>query len=90
MIATGMTDGMEVTYARIDALEREAARGRAVAGWRAWRARPAPQAVSPSGSGRPSDRQQAVTVLASRQAMVIGPTPPGTGVIAPATSARRA
>ncbi|MBP1807127.1 SRPBCC domain-containing protein [Rubellimicrobium aerolatum] len=25
MIATGMTDGMEVTYARIDSLEREAA-----------------------------------------------------------------
>ncbi len=31
-------------------------------------------------------RQQAVSVLASRQAMVIGPTPPGTGVIAPATA----
>jgi hypothetical protein len=32
-------------------------------------------------------RQQAVRVFASRQAMVIGTTPPGTGVIAPATSA---
>ena len=34
-------------------------------------------------------RQQAVTVLARRQAIVIGPTPPGTGVIAPATSAQK-
>ena len=25
MVATGMTDGMEASYARIDALEREAA-----------------------------------------------------------------
>lgn len=33
-------------------------------------------------------RQQAVTVLASKQAMVIGPTPPGTGVMAPATAAQ--
>jgi hypothetical protein len=33
----------------------------------------------------PCARQHAVSVLASRQAMVIGPTPPGTGVIAPAT-----
>ena len=48
------------------------------------------QAVSPSGSGRPLARQQAVRVLASRQAMVIGPTPPGTGVIAPATAAAEA
>ena len=31
-------------------------------------------------------RQAAVTVLARRQAIVIGPTPPGTGVIALATS----
>ena len=46
--------------------------------------------VSPSGSGRLLARQQAVSVLASRQAMVIGPTPPGTGVIAPATSATEA
>ena len=30
--------------------------------------------------------QAARSVLCSRQAMVIGPTPPGTGVIAPATS----
>ena len=29
--------------------------------------------------------QAARTVLTIRQAMVIGPTPPGTGVIAPAT-----
>ena len=43
--------------------------------------------VSPSGSGRPWMRQQATSVLASRQAIVIGPTPPGTGVIAPATCA---
>ena len=28
-------------------------------------------------------------MFASRQAMVIGPTPPGTGVIAPATSRGR-
>ena len=47
-------------------------------------------AVSPSGSTRPWMRQQAVTVLARRQAIVIGPTPPGTGVIAPATSAQDA
>ena len=33
-------------------------------------------------------RQHAVTVLASKQAMVIGPTPPGTGVMAPATAAQ--
>ena len=46
--------------------------------------------VRPSGSGRPSTRKVAVRVLASRQAMVIGPTPPGTGVIAPATSAAAA
>lgn len=32
-------------------------------------------------------RSQAVTALLIRIAMVIGPTPPGTGVIAPATSA---
>ncbi len=43
-------------------------------------------AVRPTGSGSPFARQQAVSVLASRQAMVIGPTPPGTGVIAPATA----
>ena len=36
--------------------------------------------------GRPLIRQQAASVLASRQAIVIGPTPPGTGVIAPATA----
>ena len=53
----------------------------------AWNGPGAPQAVSPSGSGKPFARQQAVSVFASRQAMVIGPTPPGTGVIAPATAA---
>ncbi len=44
-------------------------------------------AVRPSGSAKPLARQQAVRVLASKQAIVIGPTPPGTGVIAPATAA---
>ena len=44
-------------------------------------------AVSPFGSANPLARQQAVRVLARRQAMVIGPTPPGTGVMAPATAA---
>ena len=53
-------------------------------------AAPGGQGVRPSGSGRPFARQQAVSVLARRQAMVIGPTPPGTGVIAPATSAAEA
>lgn len=43
------------------------------------------QAVKPTGSVTPLERQHAVNVFASRQAMVIGPTPPGTGVIAPAT-----
>jgi hypothetical protein len=37
-----------------------------------------------AGTGTPRWRQAAVTVFASRQAMVIGPTPPGTGVMAPA------
>ena len=36
-------------------------------------------------SGRPRWRRAAVSVFCSRQAMVIGPTPPGTGVMAPAT-----
>lgn len=44
-----------------------------------------PQAVSPVGSANPCARAVAVNVLAKRQAIVIGPTPPGTGVIAPAT-----
>src|SRR5262245_23189053 len=39
-----------------------------------------------SGNGNPACMQAARTVLASRQEIVIGPTPPGTGVIAPATS----
>src|SRR3977135_2840488 len=37
-----------------------------------------------SGSGNPRRRQAASSVLRNRQAIVIGPTPPGTGVIAPA------
>lgn len=44
------------------------------------------QAVKPSGSASPFARQQAVTVFASKQAIVMGPTPPGTGVMAPATA----
>src|SRR5262249_61614158 len=43
-----------------------------------------------AGSGRPAIAQAARTVLASRHAMVIGPTPPGTGEIEPATSATSA
>ena len=39
-----------------------------------------------SGTAKPRRRHAATTVLASRQAIVIGPTPPGTGVIALATS----
>ncbi len=39
-----------------------------------------------SGSERPYLRQQATKVFTNKQAIVIGPTPPGTGVIAPATS----
>src|SRR6202035_18987 len=39
-----------------------------------------------TGSGNPAPIQAARSVLASRHAIVIGPTPPGTGVIAPATS----
>ncbi len=46
------------------------------------------QAVSPSGSGSSFARAQAVTVLASKHAIVIGPTPPGTGVMLPATLAQ--
>ena len=38
------------------------------------------------GGGRPANAQAARTVLTSRQAIVIGPTPPGTGVMAPATA----
>src|SRR5437016_12219640 len=34
------------------------------------------------GSGRPRRRHAASSVLRRRQAIVIGPTPPGTGVIA--------
>ena len=39
-----------------------------------------------SAAGNQADVHAALTVLASRQAIVIGPTPPGTGVIAAATS----
>src|SRR5439155_5396442 len=39
-----------------------------------------------AGSGKPRRRQAASKVLSKRQAIVIGPTPPGTGVIAPATA----
>jgi hypothetical protein len=35
-------------------------------------------------------RLAVVTVLARRQAMVMGPTPPGTGVIQPATGSAAA
>lgn len=35
----------------------------------------------PAGTGSPRRSQAAITVLRSRQAIVIGPTPPGTGVI---------
>ncbi len=38
-----------------------------------------------SGTGMPACRQAAVTVFCKRHAMVMGPTPPGTGVMAPAT-----
>src|SRR6516165_10824475 len=38
-----------------------------------------------AGRERPASAHAAKSVLASRQAIVIGPTPPGTGVMAPAT-----
>src|SRR5271155_4590826 len=37
-----------------------------------------------AGSTSPRRRQAAISVLRSKQAIVIGPAPPGTGVIAPA------
>src|SRR5579863_2628534 len=40
-----------------------------------------------SFQSRPLCREQASSVLRNSMAMVIGPTPPGTGVIAPATFA---
>ena len=40
-----------------------------------------------AGSGTPRRSLAACTVLAMSMAMVSGPTPPGTGVMAPATSA---
>src|SRR5439155_25349406 len=40
---------------------------------------------NPSGSPNPARRCAATRVLRNKQAIVIGPTPPGTGVIAPAT-----
>lgn len=45
-------------------------------------------AHSPSGTAQPRRAQAASTVLRNRQAIVIGPTPPGTGVMKPATSAQ--
>ena len=45
-------------------------------------------AHSPSGTAHPRRAQAASTVFRSRHAMVIGPTPPGTGVIDPATAAQ--
>ncbi len=45
-------------------------------------------AHSPSGTAQPRRAQAASTVLRRRQAIVIGPTPPGTGVMNPATSAQ--
>ena len=47
-------------------------------------------AKSTAGIGSPRRRQAASSVLRRRQAMVIGPTPPGTGVMAQATSAASA
>ena len=41
-----------------------------------------------AGSGKPAIAQAARSVLTSRHATVIWPTPPGTGVIAPATFER--
>src|SRR5690242_15287583 len=43
-----------------------------------------------SGTGTDFCAQAARTVLCNRQAIVIGPTPPGTGVIEPATLAQDA
>lgn len=45
-------------------------------------------AHSPAGTAQPRRAQAASTVLRRRQAIVIGPTPPGTGVMNPATSAQ--
>jgi hypothetical protein len=42
------------------------------------------------GSGKPRCAQAARNVLSSRHAIVIGPTPPGTGVMAPAMVAASA
>ena len=77
LLKTGMEHGMEASYARLKGHQ-----------WGAClHAPPRFHAVSPCGSSSPCARQVAVSVLAKRHAMVIGPTPPGTGVIAPATSA---
>lgn len=43
---------------------------------------------NPSGKSQPRRAHAASTVLRKRQAIVIGPTPPGTGVIDPATVAQ--
>ena len=42
-------------------------------------------ALHTAGVGNPLIAQVARTVLTIRHAIVIGPTPPGTGVMAPAT-----
>ena len=51
---------------------------------------PPPASRGPLARAQPRSRRTAIraacSVLRSRQAIVIGPTPPGTGVIAPATS----
>jgi Inner membrane protein CreD len=49
-----------------------------------WRRSAARRLVSGYDGNTSRRRSAAVTVFSSRQAMVIGPTPPGTGVIAPA------
>jgi hypothetical protein len=48
-----------------------------------------PRSHPMSGTARMAWAQAACTVLRSSEAMVIGPTPPGTGVMAPATSRLR-
>src|SRR5205085_10268305 len=42
--------------------------------------------IQNTGSVRPRRRQAASQELSKRQPLVLGPTPPGTGVIAPATA----
>lgn len=45
-------------------------------------------AQSMSGNCHPRRAHAAITVFRNKQAIVIGPTPPGTGVIEPATDAQ--